>query len=191
MMNTPGVVRGRRAFLAPIWVAAVSALIAGTVLFVGVRLAVMGFTEISTVIVLRHAEKLEASDDTPLSPQGTARAERLAAMFGGATETGAVGAIYSSDLRRARDTAAPLAARLALPVVTLPPGDVEALLARLRREGRGRTSVVVGHSNTVPQIVAGLTGGRFEVVVEPDDFGSVFIVTVSSFGPPSVLRLRY
>lgn len=190
-MKTPGVARGRRAFLAPIWIAAVSALVAGTVLFVGIRLAVLRFAEISTVVVLRHAEKLDASDDTPLSPQGIARAERLAEMFGGATETGAVRAIYSSDLRRARDTAAPLAARLELPVVTLAARDVEALLARVRREGRGGTSVVVGHSDTVPQIVAGLTGGRVEVAVESQDFSSVFIVTVSSFGPPSVLRLRY
>jgi len=190
-MKTPGVARGRRAFLAPIWIAAIAAIIAGTALFVGIRLAVLRFAEISTVIVLRHAEGLDASDDTPLSAQGQARAERLAAMFGGGTEAGAVRAIYASDLRRARDTAAPLAARLSLPVVSIPGSDVESLLARLRREGRGGTSVVVGHSNTVPQIVAGLTDRRVEVVVEPDDFGSVFVVTVSSFGPPSVLRLRY
>jgi broad specificity phosphatase PhoE len=190
-MKTPGVARGRRAFLAPIWIAAISALIAGTVLFVGIRLAVLRFAEISTVIVLRHAEKLDSSDDTPLSPLGVARAERLAGMLGGGMETGAVRAIYSSDLRRARDTAAPLAARLSLPVVTLPARDIEALLARVRREGRGATSVVVGHSDTVPQIVAGLTGGSVEVVLEPQDFGSLFIVTVSSFGPPSVLRLTY
>jgi phosphohistidine phosphatase SixA len=190
-MNTPGVARGRRAFLAPIWIAAVSALVAGTVLFVGIRLAVLRFAEISTVIVLRHAEKLDSTDGAPLSPQGVARAERLAAMLGGPAETGPVRAIYSSDLRRARDTVAPLAARLSLPVIALPARDIDALLARLRREGRGATSVVVGHSDTVPQIVAGLTDGRVEVGIEPEDFGSLFIVTVSSFGPPSVLRLRY
>ncbi len=190
-MKTPGVARGRRAFLAPIWIAAVAALVAGTLLFVGIRLAVLRFAEISTVIVLRHAEKLDASDDTPLSTEGRARAQRLADMFGRATDTGAVRAIYASDTRRTRDTAAPLAARLALSVVTLPGEDVDGLLGRLRRDGRGQTSLVVGHSNTVPQIVAELTGGRFEVTVAPDDHGSVFVVTISSFGPPSVLRLRY
>lgn len=190
-MRTPGVARGRRAFLAPIWIAAVAAVVAGTVLFVGIRLAVLRFAEISTVIVVRHAEKLDASQDSPLSAQGVARADQLAAMLGGASEASPIRSIYASDARRARDTAAPLAARLALPVVTLPGDDVEALLARLRRDGRGRTSVVIGHSNTVPRIVSGLTGGRFEVAVPPEDYGSMFIVTVSSFGPPSVLRLRY
>jgi hypothetical protein len=43
----------------------------------------------------------------------------------------------------------------------------------------------------MPVIVAGLTRGRIEVAVDATDFGSVFVVTVSSFGPPSLLRLRY
>jgi broad specificity phosphatase PhoE len=190
-MRPPGVARGRRAFLAPLWIAAIAALVSGTVLFVGVRFAVLHFAEISTVVVLRHAERLDASDASPLSPEGESRAQRLASMFGSAAAFGAVQAVYASDARRARDTAAPLAARLGLPLVTVPARDIEALLARLESEGRGRTSVVVAHSDTVPGIVSGLTGGRIEVALDEADFGSVFVVTVSSFGPPSLLRLRY
>jgi broad specificity phosphatase PhoE len=190
-MNPPGVARGRRAFLAPIWIAALAALVAGTVLFVGVRFAVLRFAEVSTVIVVRHAEKVDTSPGSPLTPAGEARAQRLAAMFGDPAADGAVQAVYASEKRRAQDTAAPLAARLGVPIVTIPAADVEALLDRLRSDGRGRISVVVGHGDTMPVIVAGLTRGRIEVAVDATDFGSVFVVTVSSFGPPSLLRLRY
>ncbi len=57
--------------MAPIWMAAASALVVGTVLFVGVRLAVTQFAEISTIIVLRHAEtQAPGGDDPALSAAG-------------------------------------------------------------------------------------------------------------------------
>ena len=191
-MNPPGVARGRRAFLAPIWIAAVAALFAGTLLFIGVRLAVSRIAQISTIVVLRPAETLDAAtDDPPLSAYGEARARRLAHMFGGPSDARPVRAIYASDSQRARQTATPLAARLGLPVVTVDGRDLDALLARLRAEGRGQTSLVVGHSDTVPQIVSRLADGRVKVAMDGADFESVFVVTVSTFGPPSVVRLRY
>ena len=56
-------------------------------------------------------------DDPPISPEGEARAQRLAQMFGGGG-SGRIDAIYVSDDRRAQQTAAPLAERLHLtPVV--------------------------------------------------------------------------
>ncbi len=178
--------------MAPIWMAAASALVVGTVLFVGVRLAVTQFAEISTIIVLRHAEtQAPGGDDPALSASGESRAMRLAQMFGEPAGAGAVRSIYTSDTQRARATAAPLAARLGRRIETLGAGDVDGLLERLQAAERGHTSLVVAHSNTVPRIVERLTGGRIEVSVDEADHGSVFVVTVSSFGPPSVLRLRY
>ena len=191
-MNAPGITRHRRPFLAPIWIGALLAVLAGTLVFVGVRFAILYLTDVSTIVVLRHAEKSDApAGDPALSAAGQARAERLAAMFGSPSDAGPVRHVYASDTRRARETAAPLAARLGLPVRTLPAGDVAALLRTLRAEGHGETAVVVGHANTVPQIVAGLSGGRVRVSLDDEDYGSLFIVTVSSFGPPRVLRLRY
>lgn len=191
-MNAPGITRHRRPFLAPIWIGAALAVLAGTLVFVGVRFAILYLTDVSTIVVLRHAEKAAApADDPQLSAAGLARAERLAAMLGAPSDAGPVRHVYASDTRRARETAAPLAARLGLPVRTLPAGDVAALLRTLRAEAHGETSVVVGHANTVPQIVSGLSGGRARVALDEGDYDSLFIVTVSSFGPARVLRLRY
>ena len=191
-MNAPGITRHRRPFLAPIWIGAALALLAGTLVFVGVRFAILYLTDVSTIVVLRHAEKADVpADDPSLSAAGQARAARLAAMFGGPSDAGPVRHVYASATRRARETAAPLAARLGLPVRTLPGGDVAALVRTLRAEGHGETSVVVGHANTVPQIVAGLSGGRARVTLDYREYESLLVVTVSSFGPPRVLRLRY
>ena len=70
------------------------------------------------LLLIRHAlpvrrELLEGAADPELSEAGLAQAERLADYL--ASE--AVHAIYASPLRRAVQTAAPLAARLSLPVV--------------------------------------------------------------------------
>jgi probable phosphoglycerate mutase len=70
-------------------------------------------------LLLRHGEtvwnrdgRLQGWQDSPLSAAGRAQAGALAARL--ATER--VDAIVASDLGRTRDTAAPIAARLALPV---------------------------------------------------------------------------
>lgn len=54
--------------------------------------------------------------DLPLSDLGKKQAERVAEVLGGY----GFDAIYSSDLLRARETAAPLAARLGIPVIPVP-----------------------------------------------------------------------
>ena len=192
-MAAPGITRHRRPFLAPIWITALIALLAAAALFVGVRLAVRYLTDVSTVVVLRHAENVSSpGGGLALSDAGQARAARLAQMFGGSEDAGAVRLVISSDIRRARETAAPLAARLGLEVQVLPVADIDAVVRTVKREGHGLTSVVVGHSDTVPQIVAALSGRRHAPVsVDEGDYGSIFVVTVSSLGPARVLQFRY
>jgi len=78
------------------------------------------------LVLIRHALPLRveradgAPADPPLSADGSAQARRLARAF--AAER--LAAVYASPLRRARETAAPLAAELGLEV-RLEPGVVE------------------------------------------------------------------
>lgn len=76
--------------------------------------------EPTRVVLLRHGEtawnveqRIQGHTDIPLNDRGRWQAERLAAAL---ADEG-IGAIYSSDLQRARATAEPLARRLRLPVV--------------------------------------------------------------------------
>jgi broad specificity phosphatase PhoE len=120
------------------------------------------------VYVMRHLQK-EAGADPGLSPEGRRNAERLAGWFRNAPPR----AIYVSATRRARETAAPLAAKLHLTAKEYAPGDVAGLVLRVRQE-RGPV-LVVGHSNTVPDIVAAL-GGTRPAAIPDDSFGDIWRV---------------
>jgi broad specificity phosphatase PhoE len=187
-VKAPGILRRRRPFLAPFWVAGVAALASVALLYGLVRATIAVAAETTTVIVLRHAEKAAApADDPVLTPQGEIRAQRLAALLGSAS----IRAVYASDVRRTQDTARPLATTLGLPVSVRAGGDIHGLIDDIGRRHVGSTVVVVGHSNTVPQIVERLTRGRERVVVKDDEFDRIFVVTVTRFGPPGLVQLRY
>lgn len=103
--------------------------------------------------VMRHLQKA-AGPDPGLSVEGGGNAERLAGWFG----DDAPAAIFVSITRRARETAAPLAARLGLTPKEYDPSDTPGLIARVKAEAG--PVLIVGHSNTVPEIVEGLGGER-------------------------------
>ena len=121
-----------------------------------------------TVYVMRHLEKADGNDPA-LSPLGTRNAARLPALLGAAPPT----IIYVSTTRRARETAAPLAISLGLSPRTYDPRDTPALIGRVRAETG--TVLIVGHSNTVPEIVAALGGTRPADLAETQ-FGDIWRV---------------
>ncbi len=125
----------------------------------------------SSWYVMRHLQKAEGQDP-PLSAVGAGNAERLASWFGKDRPA----AIYASTTRRARETAAPLAARLGLSVKEYDPRDTPGLVARAKAESG--TVLIVGHSNTVPDIVAALGGKRPEPIAH-DQFGDVWTISGS------------
>ena len=144
-------------------------------------------------MLLRHAEKQAgAIDDAPLTPQGEQRAARLAQMFGDADRFGRVQRIYVTDTRRTQQTAAGLAQRLDLePVVVEAKSSISDLAHRVLRENRGGVALVVGHSNTVPELVAELADTDRVPPIGDEEFDTLYVVTVPTIGRPSVLRMKY
>jgi len=187
-MKSPSVTSGRRVFLAPLWLAAAAVVITSIALFFVVRFSIDMLGETTSVIVVRHAEKALSVDDDPvLSESGQQRAWRLAAMLADQQ----IDAIYASDTRRAQLTAAPLAARLGVGVTTRDARDVDGLLSDIGERYVGGRVVVVGHSNTVPVLIDKLTRGSTSVSIGDDEYDGMYIITVTRFGPPSVVTLRY
>ena len=139
----------------------------------------------ATIFLVRHAEKTSDKTDPPLTTEGRQRAERLADMLGDANIT----RVYSSDYKRTRDTGAPLAKHLGMEVQLYDAGDLEAIAERLIAEG-GRT-LVVGHSNTTPQLVELLGGEGGEPIVEATEYNRLYIVTLGHDGEVSTTLLRY
>lgn len=137
-------------------------------------------------MIVRHAEKqTEANEpEVPLSEAGKARAERLASLL---SDSG-VTAIYATATERARKTAEPLARRLRIAVQTYAAKD--AVAERIRTEHPEGRVLIVGHSNTVPELLTAF-GHTAEVKIASNEFDNLFLLVPKKEGPPAVLRLRY
>jgi len=141
----------------------------------------------TTVYVVRHAEKLEpANPDSPLSPAGEERARALAALLAKAGVT----RIYATTKLRTQQTVAPLAAARGIAPVVLDPFATEDLVWRIRNEAKGEVVVVCGHSNTVPGIVNALCGQDIDGIPE-EVFDRLFKVVITPEGGAALEQSRY
>jgi phosphohistidine phosphatase SixA len=165
--------------------------LAVTLLSAAVADAALGQT---AIFLVRHAEKAtEANEATvPLSDAGRARAERLAGIL----KDAGIEAIYATDTDRARQTAEPLARARKVEVRTYAPRGADGkpapqlLIDRLKREAPTGRALVVGHSNTLPEILSAL-GHTEKVEIPTSQFDDLFVILPREGAPPTVLRLKY
>lgn len=183
----------RRRFiaLAAAFAACLTPLGSGSML--GAQAAASPPTAAPTVVILvRHAEKAPApANDPVLDSIGTRRAETLLDVVRDAKVT----AVYTTPYARTRLTAQPVTTSLGLVpnVVEVrggTPAHVRAVADRVLAEQRGRTSLVVGHSNTIPLIVRAL-GGVAPDQLEDHEYDNLFIVTIPASGEVTTVRARY
>ena len=154
--------------------------------------------KVTTVFLIRHAEKADAPrEDPPLNELGKTRALLLARMLGGS----GIKAVYTSQFLRAQQTGEPLAKQLGLTAASIPlkmkpsnPREVsEQSIAEITNkiyERAGDTALVIGHSNTVPEVIR-MLGGDVVPVIDEKKFDDLFIVTVYAKGKAKVVQLKY
>jgi broad specificity phosphatase PhoE len=185
-MAPPGITRHRRPFLAPLYLS----VLAAAVLF-ALGWAFYNTATTTVVFLVRPVEKNPgAIDDPPLSPEGEARAERLAHMFG--DETGGAGlidGIYETDDRRAQQTAAPLVERLHRAPVVFRSSEARATAARALHEHGGGTVLVIASGAALSEMVQGLTGSPLASAAA-DGTDLVYVVSVPSVGRAHLARFR-
>jgi phosphohistidine phosphatase SixA len=138
------------------------------------------------VFVVRHAERADATmkpeKDPLLSEAGKARAEKLAKLL---ADSG-VNAVVVTEFVRTQETAKPLATKLGLKPELLPAKDTAAMVAKLKEKHATDTVLVVGHSNTVPDIVAAYGGPAFKL--GDDEYDNLFVIVPAT---KTVTRLRF
>jgi phosphohistidine phosphatase SixA len=137
------------------------------------------------IYLLRHAEKAPGGKDPELTEAGRARAQALAHTLGDA----GIDTIHSTDFKRTRDTAAPLAERLGLEV-RIYDWDAMAELAAAMRCAGGR-HLVVGHSDTTPELVGLLGGEPGPPIDEPSEYDRLYVVTLGPRAAVTTVLLRY
>ena len=123
--------------------------------------------------IVRHAEKAPSdgmmTSDVPLSEAG----ENRAVVLGSALHTKNIQTIYATPYKRTQGTAQPLSKTLNIPVNTYDPRDT-AFVTKLK--AIKNNVLVVGHSNTVDDLVNGLTGKSHLKDLPDTQYGDLFIV---------------
>ncbi len=147
----------------------------------------------TTIIFVRHAEKMaEPADDPPLSPAGRQRVAELTRQLKDADVIQGIDAIYSTPFRRTQETAQPLANALDIPITTYDPDeDNEAVLEDILARHKGEIILVVGHSNTIPQLIADLGASKRVPPIADDEYDNLYLVSIPWFGKTKTIRLRY
>ena len=144
------------------------------------------------MIFVRHAEKAGPSADDPgLSLAGQRRATELARQLVDADVVAGVDAIYSTPYRRTRETAQPVADALDLPVNIYDPSDNEAVLNTILKNHKGKIILVVGHSNTLPTLMADLGASKKVPPIAEYEYDNIYIISIPWFGKTKTIRLRF
>lgn len=135
-----------------------------------------------SLYLVRHAEKLtDGSKDPALSDEGGHRSEQLATWF----LDKEINEVWSSDYKRTRDTAGPLLAALDLGLMLYDARNLPDLVIKL--QSRRNNAVVVGHSNTTPELARLLC----ECVIpdmDESEYDRLIVVTITG-GETSVKTL--
>ncbi len=130
----------------------------------------------TTIILLRHAEKDTINgEDPPLSVTGKKRAKRLAKQFPKVTPN----VFYSTNYIRTKETVNPWS-KLAGKQIKIYDATKQPEFAGMLTKQQGKTIVVVGHSNTIPQLVNLLIGTDKYNPLPDAEYSKIFIVTIKN-----------
>jgi phosphohistidine phosphatase SixA len=141
-----------------------------------------------TIYVVRHADKVSEDADAPLSEAGRARAKCLARTL----EDAHVQQIFTSDLQRTQQTAAPLAEKLHLKPVAIPIGKPDDLIEAIR-SSKAASVLVVWHDATLPRILSVL-GAPETISIGHTEYDRFFVLTMAGDwknSKPGFAALRY
>ena len=137
------------------------------------------------VYLVRHAEKADdGTDDPPLALAGQIRVRMLQQLLSDAGLTH----VYTTDLKRTRDTVRPFAEALGGDAIIYDPRQLGVLAATIL--GTPGTHLVSGHSNTTPLLVAALGGDPFGPIDELE-YDRLYIVVILPGQAPVTTLLRF
>jgi len=139
---------------------------------------------VTTVILSRHAERANDSDTTSLlQPNGFDRARTLTAVLWRAGIT----RVFSTSTKRASQTRKPFSDSLKLDTAIY--ATPQQLKNTILAENPGDVVFVVGHSNTVPEIISAFGGGAIAQI--NNEFDNLFVLSIYPGGQTQVLNLQY
>lgn len=124
----------------------------------------------TTIFLIRHAEKQDDTKNTDLSAEGFERAENWKKYF----ENTPIDAFYSSGFQRARHTCQPMAFSRDKNITIYKNHLMD--LKKIIAENRGKTILIVGHSNRIPTFINSLLGEEKYPEILESEFGNLYII---------------
>lgn len=169
----------RRPLFTPVWLS-----LLGGIAFLLASSWVWNSLGTTTAILVRHAETDGVGPERQLSAAGLRRATMLAEMLRDVPLT----AIYVTELRRTRATGEAVATTTGAELIEVPAADT-AKLARLLKRRKDQVVLVIGHSNTLPDLVARLGGPPTSL--DESDHAQLLVLTTGWLERTQILALRY
>ncbi|MCH8331781.1 MAG: hypothetical protein IH946_10470, partial [Bacteroidetes bacterium] len=135
---------------------------------------------------VRHAETTGGGSYPHLSIEGLERADRLTFIL----QNNLLSAVYSTNFFRTIETSAPTAAASVLTTTTYNSGDMQAFTSGLLNDHKGQKILVVGHSNTTPELLNILLNTNDWQTFNDTTYDNFFVVFKSDLDA-SVTHLKY
>jgi broad specificity phosphatase PhoE len=148
--------------------------------------------EVTSVILVRHAEKEPTPGDPPLSERGRKRARELARVLADA----GVDALSATQFGQTQQTLEPLSEQLGLEIEIAPVdlddtgGYARGLAGEILEKHRGRTILLAGHSNTVPLLLEAF-GIDDPPSLSENDYDDLFLLHIGLTEQPRMIHLHY
>jgi phosphohistidine phosphatase SixA len=140
---------------------------------------------VGTIFLVRHAEKTSGSADPGLSLAGLKRADCLANTL----KDAGIKNIYVTEAKRTQQTADPLAKRLNIKPTMMKAADSANLVRSFLYAGNGN-SLIVGHGDTLPVIVARIKAGTLAPIAE-NEYDRLIIFSTIEGSPTPIVTLHY
>lgn len=143
--------------------------------------------ETTTIILVRHAEKMKDQKNPNLTDEGNIRAEKLKNIL----STIRLNRIYSSDYNRTQQTAKPTSNAQRVEITNYDPRALTEFGNMVLETRKGENVLVVGHSNTTPVLLNHFMKEEVVKSISESDYGNLYIVNIDKKGNAKSLILRF
>lgn len=151
-------------------------------------IAGLGDDKTIVLIFVRHAEKSAVPSDNPeLSAEGKARAERLAQLL----KELDVYRVAATNTTRALQTAQPLINLTNCSTDNYSKSATEAFLLSTIQGYKGKVILIVGHGNTVPDMLNMLSPEKKYENIKEDEYDNIYIASVIEKGNAKIVHYKY
>ncbi|NGY38187.1 histidine phosphatase family protein [Flavobacterium sp. XN-5] len=142
------------------------------------------------IYLVRHAEKMTndpKEKDPLLTEYGNKRAIALAKKLKYKT----INNIYSTNYKRTQSTVIPSAKQQKKDIQLYDAKILTVEAAKILKENKGKTALIVGHSNTVLETIEAFGSKRPIPSIDDQEFNYLFLLTIQPNGKTKVKVMHY